>query len=182
MNIRITLLDTRAAASFDSKVLGGAVTECDVVAKTVEGGSEKGYVRLSNGTYLPDDNGAAITKEALRLKADPGGDAQTITYTAVPPGSGTRAGVDRDEDTLLNGVETNTGTFVDADDTGTDPANSDTDGDGIPDGEEVTNGTDPNDPNDPTPPVIPALPFAGGAILALGLALTGLRARRSRQS
>ena len=59
------------------------------------------------------------------------GSAQTITYTAVPPGSGTRMGIDRDEDTLSNGVETNTGTFIDANDTGTDPAIADHDGDGF---------------------------------------------------
>ena len=32
-------------------LLGGSVTECDVVAKTVEGGVEKGYVRQSDGSY-----------------------------------------------------------------------------------------------------------------------------------
>lgn len=182
VNDRIDLLDDRAGTSFTSLTLGGVVTECDLIAKTVEAGVPKGYVRLSNGTFLPDDNGAAISEATLRNKANPGGDAQSITYTCAPPGSGTRMGVDRDEDVLLDGVETNTGTFVNANDTGTDPASSDTDGDGIDDGEEVTNGTDPNDPNDPAPPVIPALPVAGGAILALGLALSGLRARRSRRS
>ncbi|MHC4109008.1 MAG: YncE family protein, partial [Planctomycetota bacterium] len=121
VNDRITLIDTRAGISFESKMLGGSVTECDVIAKTVAGGIEKGYVRQSGGSYLPDDNGPAISEAALRAKANPVGDAQTITFTAVPPGSGTRMGIDRDEDTLRNGVETNTGTFVDADDTGTDP-------------------------------------------------------------
>lgn len=143
VNDRITLIDARAAASFDSKILGGTVTECDVIAKTVEAGVEKGYARQSSGLYLPDDNGAAISEAALRAKANPAGDAQTITYTAVPPGAGVRMGVDRDEDSLLNGVESNSGTFVDADDTGTDPTLSDTDGDGFDDGVEVLAGTDP---------------------------------------
>ena len=40
---------------------------------------------------------------------------------------------DFDMDNLLDGVETNTGTYVDATDTGTDPKNSDTDGDGLSD-------------------------------------------------
>jgi hypothetical protein len=131
-------------------------------------------VRLSNGTYLPDDNGPAITKEALRLKADPGGDALTITYTAVPPGSGTRAGVDRDEDVLLNGVETNTGTFVNADDTGTSPFLADTDGDGFDDGEEVAVGTDPNDPfSFPGPSIVPGLGGFAAALLGAALLLAG---------
>jgi hypothetical protein len=52
-------------------------------------------------------------------------------------------GINRDSDGPLNAVETNTGTFVDADDTGTDPLNPDTDGDGFNDGAEVVLGTDP---------------------------------------
>jgi len=44
---------------------------------------------------------------------------------------------DSDGDRLTDCVETNTGTYVDASDTGTDPNNSDTDGDGISDGDEV---------------------------------------------
>lgn len=44
---------------------------------------------------------------------------------------------DRDGDGLSDCVETNTGRFIDASDTGTDPDFADTDADGIPDGEEV---------------------------------------------
>ena len=54
-----------------------------------------------------------------------------------------RAGVDRDDDEAFDGVETNTGTFVSPSDTGTDPLNPDTDGDGVKDGVEVKQGTDP---------------------------------------
>ncbi|MBW2294012.1 MAG: DUF4215 domain-containing protein, partial [Deltaproteobacteria bacterium] len=146
VNDRIGLIDTRAGVAFKSKILGSGVSECDVIAKTVEGGVEKGYARESGGSYLPDDNGPAISEATLRAKANPVGDAQTITYTAVPPGSGTRMGIDRDEDSLLNGVETNTGTFVDANDTGTDPALADTDGDAFDDDVEVAAGTNPTDP------------------------------------
>ncbi|MDX2418582.1 MAG: S8 family serine peptidase [Xanthomonadales bacterium] len=45
--------------------------------------------------------------------------------------------VDTDGDRLPDSVETNTGTYVDANNTGTDPNNPDTDGDGIKDGDEV---------------------------------------------
>ncbi|MFO7871731.1 MAG: LamG-like jellyroll fold domain-containing protein [Kiritimatiellia bacterium] len=61
--------------------------------------------------------------------------------------------LDTDGDGLLNEVETGTGVFVSADDTGTDPAVADTDGDGINDGDEVNNRTDPNN-SDRTDPVI----------------------------
>lgn len=52
---------------------------------------------------------------------------------------------DRDNDGLKNEVETNTGTFVDSTDTGTDPRKRDTDGDGFSDGTEVRLGSDPTD-------------------------------------
>ncbi|MCI0589419.1 MAG: MSCRAMM family adhesin SdrC [Planctomycetes bacterium] len=54
---------------------------------------------------------------------------------------------DSDADGLADGVETGTGVFVDASDTGTDPANPDTDMDGLLDGQEVdlaSGGTCPN--------------------------------------
>ena len=61
------------------------------------------------------------------------------------------AAADSDGDGLDNGVETNTGFFVDATNTGTDPAKADTDDDGVPDGLEVKEGTDPTDVTDFNP-------------------------------
>ena len=60
---------------------------------------------------------------------------------------------DTDGDGLSDGVETDTGTYVSATNTGTDPRNADTDGDGLTDGvetntgklvDEENTGTDPN--------------------------------------
>ena len=68
-----------------------------------------------------------------------------MTWTCVPPGSGQRVALDRDEDALLNAVETNTGIFNGASDTGSDPALADSDGDGFDDGVEVLAGTNPVD-------------------------------------
>ncbi|MBI9082899.1 MAG: hypothetical protein JEZ11_04830 [Desulfobacterales bacterium] len=50
---------------------------------------------------------------------------------------------DTDGDGLLDSVETHTGVFIDASNTGTDPNNTDTDSDGMPDGWEVTHGLIP---------------------------------------
>jgi hypothetical protein len=48
---------------------------------------------------------------------------------------------DTDKDGLLDGVETGTGTYVSATNTGTDPKNADSDGDGLLDGVETNTGT-----------------------------------------
>ena len=58
---------------------------------------------------------------------------------------------DSDRDGLSDGAETNTGVFVDANDTGTDPLNNDSDGDLISDFVEVNDpGRDPNVAEAPT--------------------------------
>ncbi|HEY6226151.1 MAG TPA: hypothetical protein VI282_03405, partial [Verrucomicrobiae bacterium] len=51
---------------------------------------------------------------------------------------------DSDNDGLSDKVETGTGTFVSATDTGSDPLKADTDSDGFSDGREVLQGTNPN--------------------------------------
>jgi hypothetical protein len=57
-----------------------------------------------------------------------------VTFTCVPPGTGTRLGIDRDEDGLLDADETLVGTS---------PDNPDTDGDGYADGAEFSIGGNP---------------------------------------
>ncbi|MFL6651474.1 MAG: YncE family protein, partial [Sulfurifustaceae bacterium] len=102
VNPRIDLLEARAKAAFTSKILGGATTECDLVAKVAIGGRVKGYVfdRVSN-TWKPDDGGANISDATLRGLAATVG--QEVTFTAVPPGSGVRVGIDRNLDGKLDG-------------------------------------------------------------------------------
>jgi len=69
-----------------------------------------------------------------------GSDLGDIVTNVVPYGGG---GLDTDGDGLLDSVETNTGIYVDANNTGTDPNNPDTDGDGMNDGDEVAAGHNP---------------------------------------
>jgi hypothetical protein len=172
---RIDLMIARAGTAFTSLMLGGNVTECDVIVKGSVGGVERGW--YLDGADFSDDVGGTISDASLRLLAASEG---PLTYTAVPPGSGYRAGIDRDEDWLLNGVETNTGVFVDENDTGTDPALRDTDGDGFDDGFEVVRGTDPTDPLSFPGPSVPSMgPWgrvvAVGLMVGLGLALAHRR-------
>ncbi len=100
---RIDLLLQRAQASFNSAVLGGAVTECDLIAKGVFGGVLRGAVYDPvTGLFRQDREVAPFLTDAqLRARASSSG--QEVTYTCVPPGSGVRAGIDRDDDGVLDG-------------------------------------------------------------------------------
>ena len=86
---RISLLEARAAAAFTSKVLGGTVTECDLVARVAQAGAIKGFVwSPSTSTFTSVDGGADLSDAALRALAATAG--QEVTFTCTPPGSGTR--------------------------------------------------------------------------------------------
>jgi hypothetical protein len=78
-------------------------------------GQARGWVRTAAGTFRSDRASEALLNDAaLRSFAATAG--QELTYTCVPPGSGTRIGVDRDLDTFLDRDEL---------DAGSDPADPD---------------------------------------------------------
>ncbi len=86
---------------------------------------------------------------------------------------------DDDNDGLADAVETNTGVFLSASDTGTNPLNADSDGDGFTDGAEVAAGSDPNDPGSlPQVGAIPTLGPTGVFVFILALLVAGGRALR----
>ena len=210
---RIDDFIARAGTAFDSLILGGTVTECDLVVKGSVGGVPRGWLLDTSSGTFDDDVGGNIGDTALRALAVSEG---PLTYTCVPPGSGLRMGINRDRDlhldgvdncpdaendvqtntdtdamgdacdqdddndTLLDDYETDTGVFVSATDTGTDPLLADTDGDGFGDAFEVSNGSDPTDPLS-----LPGLPVPALSLWALGglagaLALAALRVLRMR--
>lgn len=72
-----------------------------------------------------------------------------IVHLTVPPGQIGIMG-DSDADCLSDDIETDTGVFVSLLDTGTDPLDPDTDGDGLLDGDEV-NDLDPDTPGHQNP-------------------------------
>ena len=98
---------------------------------------------------MSDDSRWNNTLNILRI--DPLADADAaagrsfaIDYVRLIAGAPV---LDTDLDGLPDVIETGTGTFVDASDTGTNASDPDTDGDGFDDGVEVASGTDPNDIN-----------------------------------
>jgi hypothetical protein len=121
---RIDLLQTRANTPFTSQILGAGVNECDLVVKGTIGGVERGWVwRPGALGYQPDDGGPNVNDATLRALANTAG--QELTFTCVTPGAGTRAGIDRDRDAVLDGLD------VCAD--VPDPAQADADADGAGD-------------------------------------------------
>ncbi len=178
-NPRIQLLIDRATSGFVSQVLGGSVTECELTATVVEAGVAKSYL-FGAGLFQPDDGTSAISDAALRAKA--GTPGQEVTYTCVPPGSGERVALDRDADDLHNGVETGTGVFVGPNDTGTNAALFDSDGDGFGDGLEVSFGSDPNNVNSVPNLQLPTLSPTALALLAIAVASLGTLGILRRQA
>ncbi len=101
VNTRITLMINRCNATYNTLVMGGAVPECDLIVKGAVGGVERGWLRLPGGSFR-DDTGALIGEAGLRQLVTVQGEGP-LTYTAAPPGSGERMGIDRDLDTVLDG-------------------------------------------------------------------------------
>ena len=70
---------------------------------------EKGYLYdVGSGLFLGNrSQDAPLPDASLRQRAlQKGGE---LTYTCAPPGSGARAGIDRDEDGVLDGDEEDAG-------------------------------------------------------------------------
>ena len=131
-------------ASGHSSGLGGRDYHIDVVATRVETADGDGdglpdsWETANN--LDPDDNGEDPNNNGLAGDPDQGadGDPDNDGLTNLEeldlrtdPQEG-----DTDMDGLLDGVESNTGTWNGADDTGTDPKNADSDDDGLSDGVE----------------------------------------------
>src|SRR6185503_15638122 len=95
---RITVLAGRDAAA-----------DCELIAKGTIGGEARGWVSLGDGTFQSDRLTEAPLGDAA-LRALAGSAGQELTYTCVPPGAGTRAGIDRDEDGYYDRDELDAGT------------------------------------------------------------------------
>jgi hypothetical protein len=106
---RITLLVQRADTPFVLVGHAGA-EECDLIVKGTIAGAPRGWLfDPPTNNFIPDKiSESALSDAALRAFANTAG--QELTYTCVPPGSGTRMGIDRDLDGTRDGDETVTTT------------------------------------------------------------------------
>ena len=101
--------DAAAGARLDLLLVRAAAGECELVAKGSVGGVARGWVRESDGLFASDRaSEARVTDAALRTQAVVAG--QEVTFTCVPPGSGRRVGIDRDEDGFGDRDELDAGT------------------------------------------------------------------------
>lgn len=85
---RVKLFEQRAGTAFTSKVLGGTVTECDLVAKLLLAGDNKGFLFVPvSGKFISQDGRSFSDDQLEDIASAPG---HEVTYTCVPPGSGSR--------------------------------------------------------------------------------------------
>lgn len=109
------------------------------------------YQWYLNGLAIPSlYGGSDATFTIAPLEANNGDWRVDVTNTAGTTSNefNIRIVYDSDNDNIYDYRETNTGTYVSSTDTGTDPNNPDSDGDGLNDGIEIlTHNTDPNNPD-----------------------------------
>jgi YVTN family beta-propeller protein len=117
---QITLTSTNSGAvttRLNLLVARAAAGECDLIVKGTLSGQPRGWLRNAGGQFDSDrESEAPIGDATLRGYAATAG--QEMTYTCVPPGSGQRAGIDRDEDGYFDRDE------IDADSDPADPAST----------------------------------------------------------
>jgi YVTN family beta-propeller protein len=104
-----------AQAISDEALLTSRFTagDCDVIVQGVVSGLQRGYVLQQDGLFHSDRaSEAGLTPDQMRLLATGG---NVLTWSGVYPGTGTRAGVDRDRDGYRDRDEL---------DAGSDPANA----------------------------------------------------------
>lgn len=102
---RIQLFEQRAQTAFASKLLGGEVTECDLIALGVVNGQQRGYLfDVDTQTYRSDSasESSLDTTQLLSLAKQPD---NRLTFTCAIPGKGWQLALDRNLDGVLNADE-----------------------------------------------------------------------------
>lgn len=100
---RLQLLLERAKTPFTSKILGGDVTECDLVVTGVIDEEKRGYLFIPSEEKFRSDKSrqALLSFESLRTLATK--NTNSLTFTCAVPGLGWQMALDSDLDGTLNG-------------------------------------------------------------------------------
>ncbi len=94
---------TAMLARLDTLRSEAQALDCDLIAKGRTPGLARGWLYQGNDAWTSDlSNEAAITTAQVLALAGAG---HEVTFTGVPPGSGTRMGIDRDRDGFRDGDE-----------------------------------------------------------------------------
>ena len=101
VNDRIDLLRARAQVTSPRP-------ECDLIVKGVINNEMRGAMMRADGSYQTDRQAQVFSDTQLRALVV--GNDQKLTFTCVPPGSGTWMGIDHDEDGVLDRDELDDGT------------------------------------------------------------------------
>ena len=104
-----TFADPTVTARINLLIARADAGDCDLVVKGVRAGQARGWLyQPASGQFQSDRASEPLLGEAS-LRAQAGTVGQELTYTAVPPGSGTRIGIDRDEDGFFDRTELDAG-------------------------------------------------------------------------
>lgn len=143
--------DPAAIARLDLLISRALAGDADLVVKGLVAGEQRGWIQTEEGLFRSDSaTETDLTDDALRALARANG--QELTYTAVPPGSGFRIGIDRDMDEITDNNDNcptihNPGQG-DANENQVGDDCEDTDEDGMNNAWEIRYSMDPFDPTD----------------------------------
>ncbi|WP_218061289.1 hypothetical protein [Pseudoalteromonas luteoviolacea] len=102
---RVSLFEQRASTPFVSKLLGGQVTECDLIVLGVVDNEPRGFLfDHAQNNYRSDRafESRLTIAQLLDIGAEEG---NSLTFTCTIPGKGWQAALDFDLDGMLNGDE-----------------------------------------------------------------------------
>jgi DNA-binding beta-propeller fold protein YncE/mono/diheme cytochrome c family protein len=108
---QVTLTSTNASAAgprIDLLLARAAAGDCELTVKGVLAGQQRGWLLAAGGTFQSDRLSEPLLTD-VQLRAHATTPGQERTYLCVPPGSGSRVGIDRDEDGFLDRDEIDAG-------------------------------------------------------------------------
>jgi hypothetical protein len=80
------------------------VGDCDLIAKGRFDNRSVGFLYVGSNQFKTDRQSQPLISDAA-LRAEIAHPGEALTYTCVPPGSGYRIGIDRDDNGILDGDE-----------------------------------------------------------------------------